>query len=82
MVQYNDYPLAEVAAEAQRLIATGCEVHQKFTCEKCSSRLAVEEPNTFFKTGHCDKCGHITNIEKRGCNYLVFAKVRQNDPAR
>ena len=75
MTKYNDYPFDEVAAEARRLVEAGWEIHQKFTCEKCNSRLGIEEPNAFYKTGHCDKCGHVTNIEKRGCNYLIIGKV-------
>jgi hypothetical protein len=31
----------------------------------------METPNVFHKTGSCDQCGHITDIEKQGCNYLL-----------
>lgn len=31
----------------------------------------MDEPNVLYKSGSCDKCGHITDIEKQGCNYLM-----------
>jgi hypothetical protein len=66
----TDFPLSEILREAERLINAGVDVYQKFTCQNCGERLAMEEPNVFYKSGRCDKCGHITNIEKTGCNYM------------
>lgn len=31
----------------------------------------MEEPNILYKAGTCDKCGHVTDIEKQGCNYML-----------
>jgi Zn finger protein HypA/HybF involved in hydrogenase expression len=70
--RYLDHPFDEVAATAQEKIAEGATVYQKFTCAKCGQRLTIEEPNVFFTEGHCDKCGAITDIKKRGCNYLII----------
>lgn len=75
-IKYNDYPFDEVVKKAKEIIAQGGTIHQKFTCEKCGARLGMEEPNVFHATGHCDQCGHITNIRARGCNYLVMFSNR------
>jgi hypothetical protein len=65
-----DYPLDEILAEADRLIAQGAKVYQKFTCAGCGQRLTIEEPNVFYKSGTCDKCNVITTIKT--CNYMVI----------
>lgn len=71
MSETLNHPLYEVAAEAEKIIAKGGQVFQKFTCSGCGERLAMDEPNVFYKTGTCDKCGALTDIEATGCNYLV-----------
>jgi hypothetical protein len=68
----KDYPLQECAEAAAKYIEHGGTVFQKFTCEKCGQRLRIDEPNKFFPSGSCDFCGHVTNIEKRGCNYALI----------
>lgn len=75
MTTPTDYPFAEIADAIPELIAKGFRVHQKFTCDACGQRLTMDEPNKLFKTGTCDKCWHITDIEKRGCNYLLLASL-------
>ena len=76
-MKYNDYPFYECSRAADKLIEEGHEVHQKFTCDGCGQRLTIEEPNVFHKLGACDKCNAITNIEYKGCNYLVISKVQR-----
>ncbi len=71
MTEYNDYPIDECAKTAERIIAKGGKVYQKFTCESCGQRLTVDTPNVFHLTGSCDQCGHITDLSIKGCNYLV-----------
>jgi PHP family Zn ribbon phosphoesterase len=67
----TDHPFKTVC-EAVRLHAEkGRLCYQKFSCSKCGQRLTMETPNVFHKTGSCDQCGHITDIEKQGCNYLL-----------
>lgn len=73
MPKYNDYPIAECAKEADKIIAMGGKVYQKFTCEACGQRLTVDTPNVFYLTGSCDQCGHITDLTVKGCNYLIVA---------
>lgn len=70
-----DYPFDEVTAEAEKLVAQGAMVHQKFTCQHCRVRQTMEEPNTFYTSGRCEECGGITDIKARGCNYLLIKKL-------
>lgn len=68
---YNDYPFYAVALQAYEHLMAGRTFHQKFTCQQCKARQTMDESNRFFKTGKCEECGHITNIEQAGCNLLV-----------
>lgn len=70
----EDLPLAECSLKAEEMIAAGGTVFQKFTCEKCGNRLIMDQPNTFYVNGSCDKCGHVTRIKY--CGFLLIAKVR------
>jgi hypothetical protein len=76
-VEYNDYPLEECADAAGELIEQGHEVYQKFTCEKCGSRQTCDVPNVFYTSGKCEECSHITDMKKKGCNYLAVMKMRK-----
>jgi hypothetical protein len=71
-----DYPIDEVAATALKWVREGATIYQKFTCAGCGSRQAMDVPNRLFTSGSCEACGHVTDIEARGCNYLVVTKVR------
>jgi transcription elongation factor Elf1 len=71
----SDHPFYECVDAASALIEKGADVYQKFTCAKCGSRQTMEEKNKFFKTGRCEECGHVTDVESQGCNYLVHAHV-------
>jgi predicted nucleic-acid-binding Zn-ribbon protein len=66
-----DYPLEEVAKSASAIIDVGGLVFQKFSCSECGQRLMMDVPNIFYVEGACDKCGHVTDIRKAGCNYMV-----------
>lgn len=83
MKEGNNYPFYEVLEGANAEIAKGHTIHQKFTCAKCGERQTMETPNVFFKTGKCEECSHITDIEADGCNYLVHIKLTgdKHDPA-
>ncbi|HEY7417410.1 MAG TPA: hypothetical protein VH593_19660 [Ktedonobacteraceae bacterium] len=69
--KYQDFPLAECANMANKYIAGGAKVYQKFTCEKCGARLTIDQPNTFYESADCDRCGAVTDIKKNGCNYMM-----------
>lgn len=73
--RYNDYPFESVVAKAQELAAQGHRCYQKFSCEKCGQRLGIDKPNAFYEYGACDRCGHTTNIKRRGCNYLLVSRI-------
>jgi hypothetical protein len=60
--EYNDAPIADIAQRADMVIALGATTFQKFSCAHCGSRQTVDEPNTFFRQGECEECGHITDI--------------------
>jgi transcription elongation factor Elf1 len=71
MPEYNDYPIEECAATAAPYVARGATFFQKFTCARCGSRQTCDEPNKFFKTAACEACGHVTDIARQGCNYML-----------
>lgn len=75
MRQYKDYPFDVITAKVQELAAQGHRCYQKFSCDKCGNRLGMEEANKFYTQGSCDKCGHITDIKKKGCNFMMVAVV-------
>jgi len=66
-----NHPFDEVAKTAEEKVKSGAIVYQKFTCAGCGQRLTIDEPNTFHRTGTCDQCDAVTDIEKDGCNYLA-----------
>src|SRR5262245_9094404 len=72
-IKYNDYPIQECADAVEPLIAKGATIYQKWTCDNCGRRIVGNDPNTFTRKGHCEHCGHITDIDKKGCNYLLIA---------
>jgi hypothetical protein len=76
-MEYQNYPLREVAEIAQGLVEAGGEVHQKFTCGGCGKRLTMDEPNIFYTQGTCDNCDFVTNIEEAGCNYMVHFVLKK-----
>lgn len=73
---YNDYPFDECAKQAFKWVKAGRTIHQKFTCDWCNSRQTMETPNQFYTKGKCEECGHETDIQKRGCNYLLIASFK------
>ena len=66
-----DFPLMEMAKEAEAHVANGSTVWQKWTCGHCQSRQTMEQPNKFYKSGICEECGKITDIVKCGYTLLM-----------
>lgn len=66
------HPFYQVVAEAGKLADQGFEVHEQFNCAKCGTKQTMDEANTFFTKGICEECGHVTDIEKDGCNFLLI----------
>lgn len=74
----GNYPLMECVRAAEELLKQpNVLVFQKYTCEHCDSRQTVDVPNTFYRSGMCEECMKITDIEKHGCNYLVVMGVKK-----
>lgn len=71
MAEQVDFPFLEVSETAERAVRDGGTIYQKWTCQGCGSRLTGTIPNALMKTGKCD-CGHITDLVKTGCNYLLL----------
>lgn len=76
-----DRPMQDVLDKSNReraelaLIGKRMDVYFKFTCEACRSRQTFELPNTLYVTGKCGECGHVTNLRRRGCGYLVHIQA-------
>lgn len=69
-------PFDECVESARKWVEMGQTVHQRFACEKCGNdTLGIEKPNTFYEQGECDRCKHITDLRKTGCNYLLVARL-------
>ena len=73
----NDHPFKEVADTAHRKILDGWTIFQKFTCQGCGARITIDIPNSFFAIGHCQECGHFSDLLIHGCNYLAVRGVGQ-----
>lgn len=76
-IEYKDYPFHEIADAMWKHAEDGNKCFQKFTCTNCGKRLTIEVPNSMFRTGSCDSCGHITDIEKQGCNYMLHVLIKR-----
>jgi hypothetical protein len=66
------HPFWEVADKAHGLMQKGATIYQQFNCANCGVKQTMDKPNRWYKTGQCEECGHITNIEKNGCNMMVL----------
>jgi hypothetical protein len=88
MRKYNDYPIQECAdaMEAYLKKNPGARFLQKWTCGKCGERVTGNTPNRFFTSGRHEErvdgspCGHVTDIHKSGCNYMVLQGFGGSDP--
>jgi len=71
------FPFKDCIEQADaRIKFTGATAYQQFNCAKCGVKQTMDIPNTFYRTGKCEGCGHVTDIEKDGCNYmLILGKV-------
>jgi len=73
---YHDLPAYELIQRAEKATEMGAIVFFKFTCENCGTRQGFDVPNTFYKEGVCEECGHVTEIRKGGF-LLMFPGVIQ-----
>lgn len=73
----NLYPIAECRRKADRIIKDGGTIFQQFMCANCGEKNTVDKKNTFYATGKCEDCGHVTNLVNEGCNYMAIYSRRQ-----
>lgn len=69
------YPFDEVAENTRSKMKGGATIHQQFNCCKCGVKQTIEEKNKFFTSGKCQECGHVTDIKKNGCNFMMIYEV-------
>jgi hypothetical protein len=69
-----DYPLMEMAVEANKHVESGATVWQKWTCRFCGSRQTMEQKNVFYTSGICEECGKTSTIEK--CGYMLLMETQ------
>jgi transcription elongation factor Elf1 len=67
-----DKPIQEILEEVDPLVQAGATIHQKFTCDHCGARQTMTEPNKLYTSGLCEECGGTTNIEEKGCGYILI----------
>ena len=65
------HPFAEVAKNADEKVRQGWTVYQQFSCAGCGAKQTMEDKNVFHHKGRCEECGHITDIERDGCNFMA-----------
>ena len=77
------YPFDECAKQAAHYVnVMGAELHQQFNCSGCGVKQTMEVPNKMFTTGKCEECGHITDIRRDGCNYMLGFGIGAHDRAK
>ena len=80
---YKNFPLDECARAMSRILREnpGAAVYQKWTCGGCGERVTGNTPNTLTEMGHHEEradgspCGHVTDIRKAGCNYVLHIAI-------
>jgi DNA-directed RNA polymerase subunit RPC12/RpoP len=66
------YPFKKVVKALEEKLAQGWDFYLQFNCANCGTKQTIDTPNIIYKTGRCEECGHITNIEHDGCNYMLY----------
>lgn len=77
MANNKDFPFLEVAETADQAVRNGGTIYQKWSCDGCGARITGSKPNLFTKSGKCDHCGTITDIVKKGCDYLLLMPLSE-----
>jgi hypothetical protein len=68
----KDFPIAEISASCEKLIAAGGFIQQVWTCDGCARRISANSLNTITHHGSCQHCHTITNLDERGCNFRAI----------
>jgi len=69
------HPWKEALRGAVEQINRGRNVYQQFNCSRCGTKQTMDTANTFYQHGICEECGHDTNIQEAGFNYMVTIGV-------
>jgi DNA-directed RNA polymerase subunit RPC12/RpoP len=69
-------PFWEVVRNAEQRMADGWQVYQQFNCAACGVKQTMPDADKFYKSGRCEECGHVTNIEIAGCNFMAVSSGR------
>ena len=69
----GDKPFLQIVKECQNILNHNCHFYQKFTCENCGSRQTIDDEDKLYTKGQCEECNHITNLQEKGCGYLLHA---------
>lgn len=67
----RDKPFNQIVEECQNILNHNCHFYQKFTCENCGSRQTIDHEDNLYIKGQCEECGHITNLQEKGCGYML-----------
>lgn len=78
----DDGPFYEIVNEAGTMADLGATCFQKFTCLACNTRQTMDTPNVFYKTGRCQECSFITNLEVEGCGFMLVASSDPEEHAK
>jgi len=73
MKTYKNYPIETCARTIEGILRQhpGSAIYQKWTCDGCGRRITGNTPNKLFEFGHCEDCGHTTDLKRTGCNYTL-----------
>lgn len=68
-------PFHVVAANADTKIKQGWKVYQQFNCAACGAKQTMPDENKFYTHGRCEECGHVSDLEADGCNFMATISV-------
>jgi DNA-directed RNA polymerase subunit RPC12/RpoP len=71
--EMNLHPFWDVVSNAEKKMEEGWTVYQQFNCAKCGTKQTMPDEDKFYKRGRCEECGHETDIEKDGCNFMAVS---------
>ena len=66
------HPFDETADAAFEAMRKGATIWQQFNCASCGIKQTMAEKNKFYTRGVCEECGHETDIQRDGCNFMVM----------
>jgi hypothetical protein len=69
------YPFDDVIVNARQRMLDGWTIHLQFNCAKCGAKQTFAEENYLSKAGRCEECGHVTSLQKNGCNFMAMCKT-------